>query len=132
MFIILFSLSLALAWEYHDAGVAVPAWALRGLEGQSLEPIPEAASALFRMRVPVIAGLLAFAIYTNDQILEVLAMPYQSGRREARPSPCCRLPGSGSRFGFGRASFPGSGRKRRRGETPRSSPMTTSPCVRRS
>ena len=78
MFIILFSLSLALAWEYHDAGVLPFLLGLYAvLRGNLWSQFREAASALFRMRVPVIVALLAFAIYTNDQILEVLAMPYQ-------------------------------------------------------
>ena len=74
----MFSLSFGLAWEYHDAGVLPFVLALYAVvSGDAWSQCREAASAIYRMRVPVIVALIAFAIYTNDQILEVLAMPYQ-------------------------------------------------------
>ena len=94
MFIILFSLSLALAWEYHDAGVLPFLLALYAvLRGNLWSQFREAASALVRMRVPVIGALLAFAIYTNDQILEVLAMPYQVWPPRGEAIPLLSLAG---------------------------------------
>ena len=101
MFIILFSLSLALAWEYHDAGVLPFLLGLYAvLRGNLWNQFREAASALFRMRVPVIAGLLAFAIYTNDQILEVLAMPYQVWPPRGEAIPLLSLAGIGVALWF--------------------------------
>ncbi len=101
MFIILFSLSLALAWEYHDAGVLPFLLGLYAvLRGNLWSQFREAASALFRMRVPVIAGLLAFAIYTNDQILEVLAMPYQVWPPRGEAIPLLSLAGIGVALWF--------------------------------
>ena len=101
MFIILFSLSLALAWEYHDAGVLPFLLGLYAvLRGNLWSQFREAASALVRMRVPVIVALLAFAIYTNDQILEVLAMPYQVWPPRGEAIPLLSLAGIGFALWF--------------------------------
>jgi len=80
--------SFAVAWQYHDAGILPFALLVfAAFHANSWHECRQLGLAVYRMRVPVIAALLAFAIYTNDQILEVLAKPYvgQSGRVEVLP-----------------------------------------------
>ncbi len=88
MFLIVWMVSFAVAWQYHDAGILPFALLIfAGFHAKSWHECRELGLAVYRMRVPVIAAVLAFAIYTNDQILEVLATPYlsRSGRVESLP-----------------------------------------------
>jgi predicted acylesterase/phospholipase RssA len=88
MFLILLTFSFGLAWQYHELSIAPFMLALyAAFSREAWHQCSELGSAILRMRVPVIVALLAFAIYTNDQILEVLAMPYQTGARSAETVP---------------------------------------------
>ena len=80
MFLILLTFSFGLAWREHSTSILPFLLALyAAFDKSSWQQCRELGLAIFRMRVPVIVALIAFAIYTNDQILEVLAMPYQAG-----------------------------------------------------
>ncbi len=80
MFLLLLTFSFGLAWQYHSLSIVPFALAVyAAFDRGAWHQCRELGLAIYRMRVPVIVALLAFAIYTNDQILEVLAMPYQPG-----------------------------------------------------
>ena len=88
MFLLLLTFSFGVAWQYHELSIAPFLLALfAAFNNKAWYQVRELGLAVYRMRVPVIVALLAFGIYTNDQILEVLAMPYQEGARSAETVP---------------------------------------------
>jgi hypothetical protein len=92
VFLILLTFSLGLAWQYHNASLLPFALAVyAAFDRNSWEQFREAAAAFHRLRVPVIVAIIAFAIYTNDQILEVLAIPFQAEAKSTAPVPLLSL-----------------------------------------
>src|SRR3974390_3130992 len=92
MFLILLKFSFGLAWQYHSPSLLPVALAVyAAFDRNSWEQCREAASAFHRLRVPVIVAVIAFAIYTNDQILEVLAIPFQPGAKNTAVVPLLSL-----------------------------------------
>ena len=80
--------------------------------------------------MPVIVGLIAFAIYTNDQILEVLAMPYQVWPPRGEAIPLLSLAGIGVALWFWARFFSWFGPETPAWRNTPLSPRMTSPCVR--
>jgi hypothetical protein len=92
MFLILLTFSLGLAWQYHYTSFLPFALAVyAAFDRNGWEQCREAASVFHRLRVPVFVAVIAFAIYTNDQILEVLAIPFQPGAKNTAIVPLLSL-----------------------------------------